>query len=197
LYYETQAKKSPFSFIVVPNVANGSRSTAAGTGLALATAGTGAQFTIQANDMYDNERGDGGDIFSVRIFPPNSINVGLDGRSMQGVVVDNTDSSYSVEYTTYQSGISTLYAALLVRGGVTATYYDLPDFTSPVKYAEGTTNLQYVQFQPMTASNFDNSIPTINDFSVRYAGFVAPTKDRYLCSYICTQDFGIRVKDRK
>ena len=178
LYYETQAKKSPFSFIVVPNVANGSQSTAAGTGLAVATAGTGAQFTIQANDMYANERGDGGDIFSVRIFPPGSIESGLDGRSMQGVVVDNTDSSYSVEYTTYKSGKSTLYAALLVRGGVTATYYDYPDFTSPVKYAEGTTNLQNVQFEPYAASDNDLSIPTINEFSVRYAGFVAPTKDR-------------------
>jgi len=177
LYYETQAKKSPFSFIVVPNVANGSQSTAAGTGLAVATAGTGAQFTIQANDMYANERGDGGDIFSVRIFPPGSIESGLDGRSMQGVVVDNTDSSYSVEYTTYKSGKSTLYAALLVRGGVTATYYDYPDFTSPVKYAEGTTNLQNVQFEPYAASDNDLSIPTINEFSVRYAGFVAPTKD--------------------
>jgi hypothetical protein len=55
--------------------------------------------------------------------------------------VNNTDFSYSVEYTTYQSGISTLYAALLVRGRITAALYDLPDFTSPVKYAEGTTDL--------------------------------------------------------
>ncbi len=35
-----------------------SRSTAAGDGLAMATAGTAAQFTIQANDEYDNERGE-------------------------------------------------------------------------------------------------------------------------------------------
>eukprot|EP00961_Rhodomonas_salina_P166353 2241679-Rhodomonas_salina.3 len=96
LYYETQAKKSPFSFIVMPNVADGTRSTAAGTGLEVATAGTAAQFTIQANDMYDNERGEGGDIFSVRVYPPNSIEAGLEGRAVHGVVVDNTDSSYSV-----------------------------------------------------------------------------------------------------
>jgi hypothetical protein len=31
---------------------------AAGDGLYLATAGTAAQFTIQANDQYDNERGE-------------------------------------------------------------------------------------------------------------------------------------------
>ena len=30
---------------------------AAGDGLWLATAGTAAQFTLQANDQYDNERG--------------------------------------------------------------------------------------------------------------------------------------------
>mmetsp|Transcript_34887 Transcript_34887/g.82189 ORF Transcript_34887/g.82189 Transcript_34887/m.82189 type:complete len:5981 (-) Transcript_34887:63-18005(-) len=177
LYYETQAKKSPFSFIVMPNVADGTRSTAAGTGLEVATAGTAAQFTIQANDMYDNERGEGGDIFSVRVYPPNSIEAGLEGRAVHGVVVDNTDSSYSVEYTTYKSGHSTLYAALLVRGGVTATYYDNSDFTLPVKYAEGTTNLQNVQFQPANAYDNDNSVPTVSSFSVRYAGFVAPTRD--------------------
>jgi len=177
LYYETQAKKSPFSFIVMPNVANGTRSTAAGTGLAVATAGTGAQFTIQANDMYDNERGEGGDVFSVRVYPPGSIEVGAQGRAVHGVVVDNTDSSYSVEYTTYKSGNSTLYAALLVRGGITATYYDNQDFTIPVKYAEGTTNLQKVQFSSVTASNNDNSVPTVAEFSVRYAGFVAPAMD--------------------
>jgi hypothetical protein len=177
LYYETQAKKSPFSFIVMPNVANGTRSTAAGAGLAVATAGTAAQFTIQANDMYDNERGEGGDVFSVRLYPPGSIEKGTDGRAVHGVVVDNTDSSYSVEYTTYKSGVNTLYAALLVRGGVTATYYDNNDFTVPVKYAEGTTNLQKVQFSSATVSNNDNSVPTVDGFSVRFAGFVAPTKD--------------------
>ena len=88
--------------------------------------------------MYDNERGEGGDIYSVRVYPPNSIEAGIDGRAVHGVVVDNTDSSYSVEYTTYAAGNSTLYAALLVRGGITATYYDNADFTTPVKYAEGT-----------------------------------------------------------
>lgn len=50
-------RQSPFSVIVAPNVANGSRSMAAGDGLWLATAGTAAQFTLQANDQYDNERG--------------------------------------------------------------------------------------------------------------------------------------------
>ena len=177
LYYETQAKKSPFSFIVMPNVANGTRSTAAGAGLEVATAGTAAQFTIQANDMYDNERGEGGDVFSVRLYPPGSIENGADGRAVHGVVVDNTDSSYSVEYTTYKSGFNTLYAALLVRGGVTATYYDNHDFTVPVKYAEGTTNLQKLQFSSATVSDNDNSVPTVDAFSVRFAGFVAPTKD--------------------
>eukprot|EP00290_Baffinella_frigidus_P000367 CAMPEP_0180183136 /NCGR_PEP_ID=MMETSP0986-20121125/41047_1 /TAXON_ID=697907 /ORGANISM="non described non described, Strain CCMP2293" /LENGTH=821 /DNA_ID=CAMNT_0022136569 /DNA_START=159 /DNA_END=2622 /DNA_ORIENTATION=+ len=156
LYYETQAKKSPFSFIVMPNVANGTRSTAAGTGLSIATAGTAAQLTIQANDMYDNERGEGGDIYSVRVYPPNSIEQGN---------------------TTYAAGNSRLYAALLVRGGITATYYDNNDFTTPVKYAEGTTNLQYAQFQSTSARDNDNSVPTVESFSVRYAGFVAPTRD--------------------
>jgi hypothetical protein len=59
-YYTTDIKQSPYSIIVSPNVANGSRTTAAGDGLAIATAGTTAQFVIQANDQYDNERGEVG-----------------------------------------------------------------------------------------------------------------------------------------
>jgi hypothetical protein len=61
---------SPLSlFGFIPNFANGSRSTAAGTSLAIATASTGAQVTIHANDKYGNERGDGDDKFSARNFP--------------------------------------------------------------------------------------------------------------------------------
>ncbi len=40
------------------------------------------------------------------------------------MVVDESDSSYTAEYTTYKAGDSTLYATLLVGGGVQATYYD-------------------------------------------------------------------------
>ena len=137
LYYETHVKQSPFSFIVSPNAAVGANSWAAGEGLALATAGTSAQLTIQANDMYDNERGEGGDLFSVRVVPPGglaSASTTGGGRPVHAVVVDEGDSSYIAEYTQYVAGNNTLYATLLTQGGVSATYYDNKDFTLPVKY---------------------------------------------------------------
>jgi hypothetical protein len=46
----------------------------------MCAAGTSAQLTVQANDQYDNERGEGGNFFSVRVFPPSSIERSLDGR---------------------------------------------------------------------------------------------------------------------
>ena len=104
LYYETHVKQSPFSFIVNPNIAVGQNCWAAGEGLVLATAGTSAQLTLQANDVYDNERGEGGDIFSVRVFPP------VSGRPAHAVVVDEGDSSYVSEYTQYVAGNNLSYA---------------------------------------------------------------------------------------
>lgn len=112
LYYETHIKQSPFSFIVSPSVAVGSHCWAVGEGLALATAGTSAQLTLQANDVYDNERGEGGDLFTVRVFPPNSIEKDPpeDGRPVHAMVVDEGDSSYISEYTQYVAGSTSRYA---------------------------------------------------------------------------------------
>ena len=184
LYYETHVKQSPFSFIVSPNAAVGANSWAAGEGLALATAGTSAQLTIQANDMYDNERGEGGDVFSVRVVPPGglaSASTTGGGRPVHAVVVDEGDSSYIAEYTQYVAGNNTLYATLLTQGGVSATYYDNKDFTLPVKYDRYPgflgTALQEVRFKASQLANDDRSIPTIDSFSVRWAGFVAPVTD--------------------
>lgn len=188
-YYETHVKQSPFSFLVSPNIAVGAKCWATGEGLALATAGTSAQLTLQANDMYDNERGEGGDIFSVRVFPPNSVcydvptaacpaNLGkADGRPVHAVVVDEGDSSYISEYTQYVAGYNTLYATLLTRGGVAATYYDNHEFTSPVKYSEDTMAMQKVQMKSSSLANNDFSITTIDNFAVRWMGSIAPVVD--------------------
>ena len=43
-----------------------------GAGLSVATAGTAAVATIQVNDRFDNERGVGGDVLTVRLYPPKS-----------------------------------------------------------------------------------------------------------------------------
>ena len=194
LYYETHVKQSPFSFLVSPNIAVGAHSWATGEGLALATAGTSAQLTLQANDVYDNERGEGGDIFSVRVFPPNSIENGADGRPVHAVVVDEGDSSYISEYTQYAAGSNTLYATLLTRGGVTATYYENHDFSSPVKYSEDTSAMQQVQMKAGSLTNNEFSIATIDSFAVRWVGSIAPVVDSV---YTFTWDRGsMNMTDR-
>jgi hypothetical protein len=72
------------------------------------------------------------------------------------------------------SGNNTLYATLLKPGGISATYYDGVGFTDPMKYAEGTNALQKLQFKETAASNNEFSIPTIDGFSVRWVGHIAP-----------------------
>lgn len=101
LYYESQVLQSPFHFIVSPGEAESATCSASGTGLFIATAGSAAQVTINANDKYGNPRGTGGDLFSVEVYPP----AGDDDnkRPVHAAVVDNTDSSYSVEYTAFTS----------------------------------------------------------------------------------------------
>ncbi len=47
----------------------------------MCAAGTSAQLTVQANDQYDNERGEGGNFFSVRVF----LHLLLQEVSMEGV----------------------------------------------------------------------------------------------------------------
>jgi hypothetical protein len=138
-YFETHAAKSPFGLVISPSFANGAASHASGAGLSVATAGTAAVATIQVNDRFDNERGVGGDVMTVRLFPPKSrpadetciIDCSKPGRAVHAVVVDNTDSSYSVEYSTFIAGNSSIFLHQLTVGGVHATYYDATDFTKP------------------------------------------------------------------
>jgi len=175
LYYTTDIRQSPFSVIVAPNVANGSRSTAAGDGLFLATAGTAAHFTLQANDQYDNERGEGGDVFSVRVQPV------AGGRPVHASVVDETDSTYLVEYTPFKAFATTISADLLNRGGVSATYYAGAGFATPVKAtAAATVATQKIQFATGLPAAVASSIASLDQFSVRYAGQVpAPLSITY------------------
>jgi len=128
LYYETHAVSSPFSTQVVPALTCAVTSVASGDGLAKATAGTASQFTIQANDEYSNERLVGGDTFSVRCYPP-STETGRP-RAVHAVVVDDTDSTYAVEYTPYVSTGNTVQAEFLKGGGFTATTYTISDGSS-------------------------------------------------------------------
>ena len=143
----------------------------------------------QANDAYGNERGVGGDTFSVRIFPPGTrtaegcrIGCSVQGRPQQAVVVDNTDSSYSVEYTQYDTGNHTVFADLLLRGGVQATYYGAPNISDPVSARAasqpGGSSLSLVGWQsPSLTAGLPGACFAANGYSVRWAGYLSPTQD--------------------
>ena len=108
-------------------------------------------------------------------------------RPVHAVVVDEGDSSYISEYTQYAAGNNTLYATLLTKGGVSATYYDGADFATPVKCAKHTTSLQTIQLKDSSLANHDFSITTIDSFSVRWVGHIAPVLDS---TYTFTWDRG-------
>ena len=143
----------------------------------------------QANDGYGNERGVGGDVFSVRVFPPGTrttedcrMGCSAQGRPQQAVVVDNTDSTYSVEYTQYDTGNHTVFSELLVLGGVQATYYAAPNITVPVSAraasAPGGSSLSLVGWQsPSLTAGLPGACFSANSYSVRWVGFVSPTQD--------------------
>ena len=99
LYYESNVYQSPFEFIVQPGAIVSTSCIANGAGLQVATAGKASQFTVNSVDQFGNSRGVGGDSFSVHIYAKNARK-----RPDHGSTVDNTDSSYSVEYTTFIAG---------------------------------------------------------------------------------------------
>jgi hypothetical protein len=83
------------------------------------------------------------------------------------MVVDETDSTYAVEYTTFKSFTNTIYADLLSRGGVAATYYSGAGLTAPVKATEITAATNKIQFKGSAVANGDYSIPSVGSFSAR------------------------------
>ena len=139
LHFETRAVSSPFSTQVVPAPTCAMTSVATGDGLAKATAETASQFTIQANDQYSNERLVGGDTYSVRCYPPSTETIRQ--RAVHAVVVDDTDSTYSVEYTPYVSTGNTLHAELLQSGGFKREEHDIGS-TQTTKFEGLTTGCQ-------------------------------------------------------
>ena len=191
-YFETHTAKSPFGLVVAPSYAHGATSFATGHGLSVATAGTAAVAIIQVNDMYDNERGIGGDILTVRLYPSQAreadeacmIGCSSPTRAVHAVIVDNTDSSYSVEYSTFVSGNTSIFAHQLKPGGVHATYYDAPDLTLPrssrfASQALGGYAASKIGWDSMssTAGLPGASVATADGYSVRWAGFVSPVDD--------------------
>ena len=85
-----------------------------------------------------------------------------------------------VEYTPFTAFAATIYADLLNRGGVSATYYAAPAFATPVKAtAAPTAATQKVQLKATAPLPGDYSIASYDAFSVRYAGQVVTFGQRW------------------
>ena len=88
---------SPFTATIFPALASGTISTATGSGLSLATAGTPASFTIQAKDHLGNIKTASDDLFVVRA----RHNADYTRRNVMGTVTSlgGNLGLYSVSYT--------------------------------------------------------------------------------------------------
>jgi len=138
LFQAREISGSPFPpHEVQPAAACAARSTVRGIALSLATAGAMDSFTIQAHDMYDNERGDGGDMFVVRAVPYDSWSMANPyaatrsskdcigcPRTVYGTVEDVGDSSYTASFNGTKRGSYKVLASLAKEGGMFATYYE-------------------------------------------------------------------------
>jgi hypothetical protein len=195
LYFETHIKSSPFKIVVQPAEACGSTSTAAGSGLSAATVGTATTLTVQANDEFANARGPGtSDIFTVRLVPPGW---GTGGRAAHALMVDNTDSTYSAEYTSFITGNSSLQIALLHVGGLDATYYN--EVSMIDKYMDGSTAKGNLYVETIDWSGLANQVPFTglvgdNLWVVRWSGFIKPSVDADYTFYATINDPDERVQ---
>jgi len=146
-------KGSPFSLVVKPAHACGSRSTVQGTGLtASALSPAKSAFTIQARDMYGNARtqaAPAGSEYVVRVVRTSGTNQqGTNGLppfygstahepggsgSLHGTFNTATNDGrfagyYQVPPTPNPATLNHyLYASYVHKGGITATYYTTPD----------------------------------------------------------------------
>jgi hypothetical protein len=68
--------------------------------------------------MYANERNTGGDRFSVRVYPPSG--AATSARIVNSNVVDNSDDTYSADFTVFTTGASQVLSSLMhgQAGGV-------------------------------------------------------------------------------
>jgi hypothetical protein len=92
----TSVAGSPFTATVFPALASGAVSTATGSGLSLATAGTPASFTITAKDHLGNIKTTSDDLFVVRA----RHNADYTRRNIRGTVTAQGNTGlYTVSYT--------------------------------------------------------------------------------------------------
>jgi len=174
LYHTTTSRRlSEPNLDVEPTVVCGSTSHAWGEGLTIATAGYTSYFTVQSRDEYNNKRrlGDSPD-FHVRIVP----------------VVSGLQRPYHAGlYDLATAGVNRL-ASEDYPGGLTATYYDTDSWGTPKTVScmqKPWHNPLYCNVVDMTKNVQPASgkarvlgMTTLTNlvFSVRYKGFIRPSK---------------------
>ena len=97
----------PRTIEVYPGETSPLWSTAYGTGLVMATAGENATFTIQAKDLFGNDRmtSQDADLFAVHVIPENCDS---SHSIIEGTVTQTSNGAYKVEFTPYTSGYHTI-----------------------------------------------------------------------------------------
>lgn len=142
-------------------------STMRGNALASATAGVQATYLVESHDSFGNERGAGGDMYMVRLWPASVATCPYCPNSVMGTIVDNGDSSYTATYNATKTGSYLVTTSLLTTGGLSASYYG------------GGGGLNALVGNPTTAANSPSFVgyPTSTSapLRVRYTGFVRPT----------------------
>jgi len=127
LFFKKDISGSPFPpFAVVAAPTCSATSTVRGSALTSSTAGIASSFTIQSNDMYNNERGSGGDVYVVRLSAGCtggvcSCRVANTCPVVLGSVVDLGDSSYVATYNATRIGKYMVHTSLAGIGRLSLT----------------------------------------------------------------------------
>ena len=181
----TDVTGSPFTVAVLPGAATG-MSVATGPGLTSGTAGALSSATVFAYDAADNALATGSSAVVVRVTPLAPLNA----TSTPAVALaDFNTGSYTVSYTPTAAGAYTTSIALLVAGGLRATYYTDTAFSTVFgTRVDAQVNFTWTGTAPMAG------MPAIAYYSVKWAGRVVPPYTATYTFYVQTiPDTGVQL----
>ena len=181
----TNVLGSPFSVAVVAGAATGN-STATGTALTIGTAGVSSSVTVKAYDAAANALTTGNSPVVMTVTPRSPLN----STSTPTVAkYDYNTGNYTFTYTPTAAGTYTTAIALLVTGGLRATYYSDTAFTVPYN----TRVDPHVNFTWTGSVPFAGMLATAY-YSVSWVGKVVPAYTATYTFYVQTiADTGVQL----
>ena len=185
----TNIAGSPFRLIVVPSHICASTSMIQGTGATLSFISRISQFNIVAKDEYSNRMSSGGQIF---LFSLKRNITSVSSKSQENISVitnynlnDFQNGKYSITYFVNETAEMpyTLYTKIPGSSGLQATYYVqgiIGDVSQSQDICVLTKTWNSIDFSSENISVMPASLPKVNTFKVRWAGFVQP---QYTATY--------------